>query len=366
MRLTLKMFLEFCVFCSLEVNGLQIMAGIVMELKNYNYTYQPQVRDNGFYQTMGCIARKNALARGLKKEVTTASKNMRYQHHNAPVMTCSQCTEEGCRNKVQCEATLEINRIYKCLQKLWNTVYNRGKKKDRYVLTTNDTTEDNKYDIIGETFMKDIQQKKGCSHVYSCAFFQAASYFGLIPAEMISWSTISSKSSGGYKLLDSIASKPTKKSISVNIAKQTFNELHNEIQSLYGSCIIPKNLLENMLCEIKRERDNNGTSPKKDVYIKLNARPIQNFFRLRYFDSNKVLLEMVPSVPDSDFMKISKNEHKRHTKYEVTAWEFKKGKSQRNRGFISWKYDECDKEICSLPPLNAKLHNDQCIAKLYT
>ena len=103
-----------------------------------------------------------------------------------------------------------------------------------------------------------------------------------------------SRSSGGYSYINSLRTKGSKK-ISANECNRWMHECHHEL----GKAVSPNvnlGLMENMLCEFKREAaSRTSTSRIKDCIFKLDHRGSwQNLYHLEFKSAMSVILHIRP------------------------------------------------------------------------
>lgn len=370
-KLTAYNVLQFIMFASIETNGLQLVAGIVETICTNINIYTSKVLEQGIYKTFSDIAKYIAQKRNISGNVYTASTNNRFTHNNSCPLECSCTNGIHTQSNRGCCINKETTRIYNCCRRLHNTVYNIGGQRDQYSsslqstsfsLSYNNTSssstsstssrrkkrksrstnkaqfeleydeKDQKMDILMSTFMNDIQKRKGIAHVVSCSFVQAASFFGFIPVECMSYSSIGSATSGGFKFLQHcLQTSSPNTTLTPEYAQKIFVDAKHKLDTLYNT-YIPLCLLENLLCELWRSR-NNGFSPKKDVYCLSNTRnSMQNLFRFRFHSSKKISIEIQPSMPECKFLSLPKSTGKRLTKKEICRWEiYRNTATNRNK-----------------------------------
>jgi hypothetical protein len=126
-------------------------------------------------------------------------------------------------------------------------------------------------------FLEDIKKVagKGVGHIFALNFCQVASLFGFMPMEMVTWASVSSKSSGAYKAISMFYNKTSQKdSIASDLSESEAQKHFDTAVSWIGGHVsggFTHALAENILCELNREKcidigsPEYVASPKKDV-----------------------------------------------------------------------------------------------------
>ena len=401
-QLSYEDVLQYVYFATIDTNGTQLLTGIVSRMCLKPEIAERHIKDNGIYLTLCLGAETIARKRGTTSMFTTASNNNRHQP-SGPPMRCNCNWKGDCRREPTCKINLEMNRIHKCIEDLWDSLGQKSKRRHNrkrtpfqpHSSTTNANNDKNdwnttvlKYnsctysettdnvDIICEGFMRNVMKgRKGIGHVSACSLFQVLSLLGLIPAQYVQWSSIASPCSGGYKYINEyIRLQYGDKSPKITPigCQHMMWDAKNVIESVYNGKIVPLSLLENMLCEMNRENSTlsrNGESFKNDVYYYLEdtrAHP-QNWFKLSHYSNTKVILEMATGNYDSEFR--SKGRDCRTSNNEIACYRKFASKlaASSTSHCLCWKNRE-DKMIPfgdSLPSKHAMLYIDESIAKDY-
>lgn len=168
-------------------------------------------------------------------------------------------------------------------------------------------------DTIGNEFLQTLQSKiTNCGDVNSVSFIQMISFTGLIPPQLVCWSSIGSTSSGGFKFVN------RSKEYNKFEAQFLLWEAQHEIQRVYGK-FISLAFIENCCCEFHREMNSDiGVSSKKDVFYKIEKQTFpQSFFRCRQKTPHELSIEMIPGGDEcSNYIKEIKHS-KKHTAQEI-------------------------------------------------
>jgi len=163
--------------------------------------FRTQVDELGLYPTLACECIRIAKSRHVK--VPGSSTVPRFQSHNKTQLL----TDDEWKNKMetmisscnQLRDELALN-VLRPKPSLAHTTKKKSKKKAR--ADQNKVVKRKPHDTICADFLKQIQKEGfGIGRVFSVAFFQLSSLFGFIPVSLVSWSSIGSTHSGGYKFL---------------------------------------------------------------------------------------------------------------------------------------------------------------------
>ena len=238
----------------------------------------------------------------------------------------------------KCKLDVEIKAIYSSIQELWLRV------KDLKSLST---SKQNSYldelgnrhfseysrvlDTIGNKFLSKIRKEvNNCGAVNSIAFLQMISLTGLIPPEIVAWSSVAHTQSGGYKLMKYL--NPRGEQLTCSDAQYNIWEAKNEIEYVFGS-FISLAFIENWSCEWLRDiKTKKGISNAKDVFFRTkHHRCQQSFFRCKQKSNHSLSIEMMPGDLDNNYVKnikCNEDQFKKTTSQEVMLLKSKKSTTQ--------------------------------------
>lgn len=179
-------------------------------------------------------------------------------------------------------------------------------------------------------FLQDVSNLagRGVGHILSLTFFQLCCLVGLLPPFLYSWAMLS-KGSGGYQYINSMLNGSGQKNVSTKVVNKWMEECSTEL----GNAISPNvncGLIENMLCEFKREEASGSSiSRKKDYIFFMDHRNgWQNLYRLEFKSSTRATLYIRPGKDNVN------NIFKNKTSADIGGWSiiseamFKKKKTQ--------------------------------------
>ncbi len=202
-----------------------------------------------------------------------------------------------------------------------------------------------KMDLYCGSFLKQLCNLSGVGHVKACHLYSMLGMLGFLPPRCIQWSTISSKSSGGFRFLRGLSSHRDEQHnhiLTLQEATYMFWESQYLCERVF-KVVVPLCLLENILCETLRQtKALDGVSRAKDCFFRYGKRVnAQAVFRLKFESDGRSILEMKGWKDNCTLFKMipygTKTE--RLTKFCVSNFKQTK-KSRRNEDLLT--FSECD------------------------
>ena len=315
-------------FMSFDTNGTILVSGVFERAMQDIPAFRKSVISKGIYQSLIEILRDVGNSHGSK--VLGCSEGPRYIY---PIRRLPMTNEESA---VFVSKALELCNVLR-KQVLFQDKQDFSTFKDfKSCLPKGCSAHQYKKEYIDvkcQLFLKDISNAagKGVGHMLSLTFFQLLSLLGILPPFLYSWAMVS-KGSGGYQFINTITSQKGKKNPSIRMANQWITECSTEL----GSSISPnvnQGLIENMLCEFKREEDSKSSnSNKKDYLFFMHHRGSwQNLYRLEFKSATKVSLYIRPG--GSQNLKVFKNK----LTFDIGGWNIvSKHKNVRAKELLCW------------------------------
>lgn len=312
--------METICFMSFDTNGTILICGVFERAMQDIELFRKNINSEGMYQSLIAILKEIGDEHGSK--VLGCSEGPRYIY---PV-TRVPMSQEECASFVT--KAIELCNVLR-KQVLFKDKKDFSTFKDfNSCLPKGCSLQKYKREYVNarcKTFLKDISNiaGNGVGHMLSLSFFQMSCLVGILPPFLYSWAMIS-KGSGGYQFINSLTTKKGKKNPSISLANRWITECSTELGSSI-SANVNLGLLENMLCEFKREEDSkSGKSNKKDYMFFFEHRQSwQNFYRLEFKSATKVSLYMRPSGKDLQLCKTKLT-------FEIGAWSIH-SKKQKTR-----------------------------------
>lgn len=299
-ELSCKSLLEIIYFATLETNGTILFRGIVHRILCYPKRYNPMIEKMGFYHTFihigTTISKRKETITGKALKVRFSSLHPRYNHHNQQPLQCN-CGNEHVNNS---SSRCQINHQLKFIMKLLSIMNNNAEKK----LSVISNSTHQYYETIDEIctdFMTNFARgRQGAKVTYPCALFQVLSFFGFVDHRLIHWVSISSTSTGGFKLLKQLIMDKSYSidKVSPNDAQSFMIDAKVKLSKLF-KIDIPLSILDNILCEDwRRSQSKSGISNKRDILFRTpfkRGSGIQSLFRYNPKQNN--ILEILTEAP---------------------------------------------------------------------
>lgn len=196
----------------------------------------------------------------------------------------------------------------------------------------------NQLEKIGNDFLDEICQVEGCGRIKATSLMGLLAMFGLIPYQLMNWSSISHEKCGGYSYIKSLYPNANVKPDFVN---KVLDEALKETREVFGKSF-DKRTMENLLCEMNRQIKT-GTSNKNDIFFKLAGRKGgQSIFRLKDTNNKSICLEMklAPDLDDEDIF-LSSKKNGRVSMHTVTHFNHLNKAKEKIHDFIGFSgYDD--------------------------
>ena len=275
--MTAKMVMMTIAFISFDTNGTILVAGVFERAFANIEQFRSDVMEKNIYVALTKILLEIASEHG--STVTGSSEIPRYNYPNDRRPMTFNASEEFCKralelsNNLRKQVTFKDKADFKNFKAFQSTLP-KGCTPSQYKKVYLDSR--------CKAYLKEIQSAAGFSvgHILSLTFFQLACLTGLLPSFLYGWASIS-KGSGGYSFINSALK--VQKNVSVKEANRWMEECHSELQNAI-SPNVNLGLIENMLCEFKREEASpKSVSRKKDcIFLLAHRGSWQNLFRLEF------------------------------------------------------------------------------------
>ena len=289
--MTARHVLGVVAFMAFDTNGTILIAGVhESAMKDVN-KFRSRVKSMGMYASLTKVLLEIAEEHG--STVSGSSEGPRYNYPNER----KPMSQEQFDIFVS-DALALCNKLRRDVLFLSKNDFKEFKKM-KSVLPKGCSNAQYKKEYINSkcmNFLKDISNHagRGVGHMLSLTFFQLSCLVGLLPPFLYSWAIVS-KGSGGYQFMNKMLSSTGQKNLSTRIVNKWIDECNVEL----GKAISPNvnsGLIENMLCEFKREEaSQTSTSRKKDYIFFIDHRGAwQNLYRLEFKSSTRATLHIRP------------------------------------------------------------------------
>ena len=347
-------------FFAFDMNGTILIAGVFKRVMQDVSKFCSSVKLHGMYQSLATIVKQIAHDHGSK--VSGCSEGPRYIYPTEREPMAKEVSD-----------TFILKALQLCNQ-LRNQVLFLDKKdysnfkhfKSSLPKGCSASQYRKEYvDAKCTCFLKDISiaAGKGVGHMLSLAFFQLSSLLGILPLFLYSWAMVS-KGSGGYHYINSICTQNGKKNPSIRMVNQWITECTSEL-CFTISPNVNLGLIENMLCEFKREEQSrSSTSKKKDyLFFMSHCGSWQNLYQLEFKSPTKALLYIRPSTEN---INVSKSK----MTFEIGSWTVVSNdklckKKKEDEAFVCWINTDCSEETKKLHLYHSKLHVSDGLAKCF-
>ena len=347
-------------FFAFDTNGTILVAGVFERVMQDVSHFRSSVNSHGMYQALAMIVKQIGHDHGSK--ISGCSEGPRYIY---PVERSPM--EKDVSDTFVCKAIELCNQLRTQVSFLDKTDYSNF-KDFKSCLPKGCSAAQYKKEYIDsrcKSFLKDISSAagKGVGHMLSLTFFQLSSLLGILPLSLYSWAMVC-KGSGGYHYINSICTQNGKKNPSI----RTVNDWIMECTSELSSSVSPNvnlGLIENMLCEFKREEQSRSSkSNKKDYLFFMQHRGSwQNLYRLEFKSPTKASLYIRPST-DNNYV------FKNKLASEIGTWTIlskdklcnKKGK---DGAFLCWVNTNSSVEPNNLHLDHSKVHVSDGLANCF-
>ena len=297
-------------FMAFDTNGTILVSGVFERAMQDIPRFRKSIISNGMYQTLTDILRAVAHDHGSK--VLGCSEGPRYIYPNDRYPMNTNASNDFITNALEC-----CNVLRKQVLFLDKKDYSNHKEFESSLPKGCSASQYRKeyIDVKCQSFLRQISSAagKGVGHMLSLTFFQLSCLVGILPLFLYSWASIS-KGSGGYQFVNSLLSSKAKKNVSIHTVNQWITKCSTELGASISSNI-NASLIENMLCEFKRESQSKSSiSNKKDYLFFMDHRGSwQNLYRLEFKSPTNVSFYIRPGRKQ---LKVSKNK----LTFDIGGW----------------------------------------------
>ena len=287
--MTVRDVLSIITFISFDTNGTVLVAAVYERAMSNIPRFKSLILKKGLYSALVCLLLEIAKRHGSTCPGSSQKPRYNYPADRTPMSNSSRFV-----SKAFClctELSMEVRFQNKKQFQDWKTSHNTSKTK----LSTRKLKAAYR-DFVCGNFLKDLQEAagKGVGPILSFTFFQLCTLLGILPTYLYGWAHLT-KGSGGYGFIRSKC-----EAIGISCSLEQSNKWMNDCYELFSNAMSPNahlGLLENMLCEFKREdASKNGQSKKKDCLFVLHhrGREWQNMYRLEFKSATNVRLYIHP------------------------------------------------------------------------
>ena len=283
--------LAMIAFVSFDTNGTMLVAGVFSRAMKDIPNLKRSIKNDGLYNVLVGILLEIASDHGSTVPGSSQRPRYNYPSHRRPMSSVEA-------EKFVKKAFKLCNTLRRAVLVVDKNAFKNWKAMASLPIDCKSVTEYKAAyrDALCHQFLKDIADAagNGVGHILSLTFFQLCTLLGVLPPFLYGWASIT-RASGGFTFIERCVGD-RKDSISVNDANCWMREC-NQVLSSTISANAHLGLIENILCELKREQDSNdGQSRKKYCLFVLDHRrkQWQNMYRLEFKSPTNIRLYIHP------------------------------------------------------------------------
>ena len=360
MEMTARDVIAAIAFVAFDTNGTILVSGVFERVMHDVQAFRGSVKSHGMYQALVRIIKEIARDHGSKISGCSEGPRYIYPNERRPMQkdisdTFISKALELC-NQLRTQVLFQDKSDYSNF-KDFNSRLPKGCSTSQY-----------KKEYVNEKckqFLKDVSCAAGygVGHMLSLTFFQLSCLVGILPLSLYSWAMVS-KGSGGYLYVNSLCTKNGKKNPSVKTVNNWITECASELSSSV-SANVNLGLIENMLCEFKREESSSASrSNKKDYLFFLeHCESWQNLYRLEFKSATKVSLYIRPSTRNEEVFKNKLSSE--IGEWSILSEDKLSGNKTKDSAFLCWVNTKSSGKSKELHLDDSRVHVSDGLAKCF-